>query len=204
MSGFGSSFRDVCAELILVALLAVTGCATPRNLQPVLPYPPSEKLRAEWKTIAVSGGLGTPEEIFQNTSGKGSGALAGAGSSVCYTIGALSIGDGYGVAVGIMISPVAALVGAVVGAVKAEPAQKVREHRAALDRAYASINWQTLMCDPVIETARQRTRLNFVAATDTAGESQKLTNATVQAMLEVQVTPRFLNEFLGLSGSAGI
>jgi hypothetical protein len=190
MSNSVARVLGLIARLIPVGLLAITGCATfrPINLPgPVLPSPPSEKLRAEWKTIAVSGGLSTPTMTSRNTSGKGEGAIAAAGNSVFYTTAALGLGGGYGIALGIMISPATALIGAVVGSIKAESAETVEEHRAALNRAFASINWQSLMCEPTIATGRQHTRLNFVVVNDSTGESAQVTATTAQAILEVQV-----------------
>lgn len=148
--------------LICLVILASAGCASTPIPTARLPVPPSEKIRSEWGTIAVVGTTNFPGLVWQNTAGKGAGSAAAAWNGAAYTTAALAQGgNGYGVLLGLMISPATALIGAGVGAIKAEPAAVVKQHCAVLEQAVATINWPVVLRDKLVERARAQTNLTL-------------------------------------------
>lgn len=123
--------------LAAVVVVVQTGCATgvkvdPRRLR--LPPPPSEESRSQLGRMRLSEG-GTQAKVLFTGPAKGGGegaargAAIGAGSVLSIPCG------GPGCILLLFAAPPAALVGAVVGAARAEPAAKVEEQEKAFKAA---------------------------------------------------------------------
>lgn len=121
-------------SLALIAVVAIThsGCGIRDKLRRMdLPSPPSEDLRSQLGRVRLSeGGMQTAVLFTAPAKGAGAGMARGAGLGVRSSLVA-GVGAGQAGVFIIFLAPVAALVGAVAGAVRAEPAAKVEEKEAA-------------------------------------------------------------------------
>jgi len=154
------------------------GCATPAVRPAFLPVPPAETLRSSWGTVAVVGAAGVPRTVWQQTPGKGAGAAAAAFNGAAYTTAVLAQGgNGYGVILGVLVSPATALIGAGVGAIKAEPAAVVQQHREVLDQAFGTVNWPVMLSQRVGERARAQT--NQVLLVNELGDATTILEVAV-------------------------
>ncbi len=104
---------------MIIALIAVVGCASPRAPTYVLlPPPPSEEVRAQLGAITV---ITTNQPATANfTQPMGKGRAAGHGGWVGFwsapAYGA-AVGEGYGAVAGLFLSPVTGTAGAIYGVV---------------------------------------------------------------------------------------
>lgn len=200
--------RRVWKTLNCLALLASAGCASTPIPTARLPVPPAENIRANWGTIAVMGPTNFPRLVWQNTAGKGAGSAAAAWNGAAYTTAALAQGgNGYGALLGLMISPATALIGAGVGAIKAEPAAVVKQHCAALDQAVATVNWPVVLRDQLVEQAQAQTNLTLrvgdigdaetvleIGVTDLGLLSPMAANPELQFVMAVEVKLRRVSD----------
>jgi hypothetical protein len=150
------SIRTTRFILIPLLLVAAAGCATPRTLAPMSTWE-IEALRARLGTIGVAGARHLPQvEVQTPSKGALHGALDGA------TVGALTpivvsfqvipagCNSAYCLfipAAGLALAPVGAVVGAVGGALTADPAEKVAERSAKINDALVQLRVQEKMRD---------------------------------------------------------
>ncbi len=120
-------------SLALVAVVIIhSGCSADYLRRQLLPPPPSEDLRAQLGRVRLSEGDMQTAVVFSGfPKGAGEGAAAGAGAGALLTIYYSSKLFGPFGSVGIFLAPVGALVGAVGGAVSAEPTATVEEKETA-------------------------------------------------------------------------
>lgn len=148
--------RAAVSWLILTLLIGQWGCATaPKRL--------SEQDLAPLKTIGVASARLVPTPML-DVPAKGAGAGAGRGAMIG-TAGMVEAGPRSGsplALVAIALTPVAAAVGAVVGAAKAESAAKVEDSEATLRAALDGARLQETLKDRFLEAAQGRTRLSFI------------------------------------------
>jgi hypothetical protein len=132
--------------LLIGTLLGPWGCATKSHRIPTL----SEEVRAEIGTLGVATSSIIPtSDLKSPTSGRGSGAAKGAGLAA----GAMASEKP---PFGLVLAPVAALGGAIYGAIVAPSAQKVKEAETALASAFANLKVQEAIHDHVLQAARGR------------------------------------------------
>src|SRR5207249_873287 len=201
------------------------GCAIKR---PPMLQSPSEDVRAQLNTIGLPvAGFAPETRVDAPTSGKGMGALKGAGFGLAAgatpglaianavgkgcgggrEIGALVCGAvlAFGLGVAAAGGTVGALGGTVYGAVTAESGSKIDAAETELKSAVTQSNVQATLRDHVLQTVRDRSSLNFVAVDDhqtsAAGERidyGALVSTDIDTVLEVSV-PR-----IGLVAQPGI
>src|SRR5437867_2621792 len=221
----GATRQITMIVLVLAVCAGPWGCAIKR---PPLPQSPSEDVRAQLNTIGLPvAGFAPETQLDAPTSGKGMGALKGAGFGLAAgatpglaianavgkgcgggrEIGALVCGAvlAFGLGVAAAGGTVGALGGTVYGAVVAESGSKVDAAETELKSAVIQADVQTALRDHVLETVRDRSSRNFVAVDDqrpgAAGEGmdyRALASKGVDTALEVS-GPR-----IGLAGQSGI
>ncbi|PYQ02530.1 MAG: hypothetical protein DMF83_23355 [Acidobacteria bacterium] len=202
--------------IVLVLLLCAGswGCALKR--QP-LPQSPTDEVRAQLKTVGLAAaGLDPQTQVNAPTSGKGMGAVKGAGYGLalgvtpglaiaggvakgCHASGRLgAVVCGAALAFGLGVAAaggtVGALGGSVYGAVTAEPASRVDAAETGLKSAVSQANIQAALRDHVLEAVRRRSALNFVTVDDqgpsAVGERidyRALAGEGIDTILEVSV-----------------
>jgi hypothetical protein len=194
-------FRTVMVWLVIMLLLGQWGCAIHSHQI----APPSEQVRAQVGTVGVASLGVIPGSALEGpTSGKWSGAAKGAGlgarnmllGGLVMAAGVSFASGGAGALVGgailalaIGLTPVAALVGGIYGAVAAEPADKVKAAEAALKSAFTDLKVQEAIRDRILRVARDRTDYGLVPL----GE-----NVDVDTILEISLPS------LGLVGPAAV
>src|SRR2546426_530869 len=221
----GAPRRITMIVLVLAVCAGPWGCAIKR---PPMLQSPTDEVRAELKTIGLPVAGFVPEaQVDAPTSGKGMGALKGAGFGLAAgatpglaianavgkgcgggrEIGALVCGAvlAFGLGVAAAGGTVGAPGGTGYGAVVAESGSKVDAAETELKSAVIQADVQTALRDHVLETVRDRSSQNFVAVDDqrpgAAGEGmdyRALASTGVDTALEVSV-PR-----IGLAGQPGI
>src|SRR5881396_1473902 len=221
----GATRRITMIVLVLAVCAGPWGCAIKR---PPMLQSPTDEVRAELKTIGLPVAGFVPEaQVDAPTSGKGMGALKGAGFGLAAgatpglaianavgkgcgggrEIGALVCGAvlAFGLGVAAAGGTVGALGGTVYGAVVAESGSKIDAAETELKSAVTQSNVQATLRDHVLQTVRDRSSLNFVAVDDhqtsAAGERidyGALVSTDIDTVLEVSV-PR-----IGLVAQSGI
>src|SRR5436309_2130381 len=221
----GAPRRITMIVLVLAVCAGPWGCAIKR---PPMLQSPTDEVRAELKTIGLPVAGFVPEaQVDAPTSGKGMGALKGAGFGLAAgatpglaianavgkgcgggrEIGALVCGAvlAFGLGVAAAGGTVGALGGTVYGAVVAESGSKIDAAETELKSAVTQSNVQATLRDHVLQTVRDRSSLNFVAVDDhqtsAAGERidyGALVSTDIDTVLEVSV-PR-----IGLVAQSGI
>jgi hypothetical protein len=143
----GRPRRDAATVGLLIGtLLGPWGCSTSSHRIPTL----SEAVRAEIGTLGVATSSIIPtSDLKSPTSGRGSGAAKGAGLAA----GAMAAEKP---PFGLVLAPVAALGGAIYGAIVAPSAQKVKEAETALASAFTDLKVQEAIHDQVLQAARGR------------------------------------------------
>jgi hypothetical protein len=204
--------------LTLTLLLVQGGCAT---ISPPLPAPLPPEMRAQLGRVGVVSGRFAPAtDVDVPTAGKLRGAAKGAAVGVLGAIVgagwmALAFGSCSGsgcelaavIGLGVLVGAAAleAVTGAVVGAVTAESAAKVRAAEAGLQHALAELKVQETQRDRLLTVARDETRLDLVPGGDLGPtdpdvdvDYQPLAAQGIDTILEVSVTR------LGLTGDQGL
>jgi hypothetical protein len=154
--------------LLIGTLLGPWGCATKSHRVPTL----SEEVRAEIGTLGVAAsGIVPTSDLKSPTGGKGSGAAKGAGLAA----GAMASEKP---PFGLVLAPVAALGGAIYGAIVAPSAQKVKEAETALASAFADLKVQEAIHAHALQAARGLVGYRVVPLGDTPD---------VDAILEIGV-----------------
>ena len=192
------------SRILLVALLlaVVSGCAQKRY-DNVLPPPPTEDQRAGFGTVGLTSVRFTPEISFRlPAKGSVEGAQRGAalGAAVPIVIGAHTYNP-YGMMAGVVLAPVGAVFGTVVGATEALPAEQVEKAEAVLKGALSPRHVETAMADAMRKFMRREAKLPVVFAkglegrADSGGASLGAgTRRWVDTMVELKVT------MVGLTG----
>src|SRR5256712_9042731 len=210
----GATRRITMIVLVLAVCAGPWGCAVKR---PPVPQSPSEAVRAQLNTIGLPvAGFAPETQLDAPTSGKGMGALKGAGFGLAAgatpglaianavgkgcgggrEIGALVCGAvlAFGLGVAAAGGTVGALGGTVYGAVTAESGSKIDAAETELKSAVTQSNVQATLRDHVLQTVRDRSSLNFVAVDDhqtsAAGEridSRALVSTDIATDLEGSV-----------------
>ena len=205
--------------LTLTLLLVQAGCAA---ISPSPPTPLPPEMRAQLGRVGVVSGRFVPAtHVDVPTAGKLRGAAKGVAVGVLgVAIGgagwmALAFGGCSGsgcelaavIGLGVLIGAAAleAVTGAVVGAVTAESAAKVRAAEAGLQHAFAELKIQETQRDRLLAVARDETRLDLVpggdlgpTAPDVDADYHPLAAQGIDTILEVSVTR------LGLTGDPGL
>lgn len=149
---------------VAVLLAVVGGCAQKRN-DNVLPPPPTEDQRAGFGTVGLTSVRFTPEISFRlPAKGSGEGAQRGAvlGAAVPIAVGLRGVPIPHTLAVGIVLAPVGAVFGTVVGATEALPAEEVEKAEAVLKGALSPRHIETAMADAMREFMRREAKLPVV------------------------------------------
>lgn len=129
------------------------GCATTKRAIPMTAEQ-SEQLRLRLGAIAVVSARFIPKLELQTPA---KGALAGAGAGAGATLEA-GKGSGEGAVLGILLTPV----GAVAGAVMADSAKDVNEREAIIKKAIAELKIQETIRDSFLKTVQEKTKFQFV------------------------------------------
>jgi hypothetical protein len=126
-------YRPAAAALVAAAVVIQSGCVLADPRHQLRPPPPSEGLRAQLGRVALSAGPSETAAVLEGPAREaGQGAARGALFGAAWTTyGGAHLG-GWGAFVGILLAPVGALVGAVVGADRAESAAKVEQQETLL------------------------------------------------------------------------
>ncbi len=141
--------------MLAIVLSLLLSCATIPRPQP----PPTEELRADLGRIGIVSASFQPEVRFQKPMSKGKAAAAGAarGAGTVLIAGQSCYGTGC-VAVLVLV-PVGAAVGSIVGAVKGVPSTKVKETEDILNGYLATVNFQETMRGRLLMTvAKEQTQ----------------------------------------------
>ncbi len=147
--------------VLLITVSALGGCAKLEFA------PPPQALRAQFGTVRTvalpSEPVVTPDSPVKGT---GSGAMSGAGQGFAGSIvgglyaGASSgnpLGLVVGVALGVVIAPFAAIVGGVVGASRAHPAEEVEAAHLTFGRILAQVKPDVELAERLVESIERRT-----------------------------------------------
>ncbi len=179
---------------VAVLLAVVGGCAQKRN-DYVLPPPPTEDQRAGFGTVGLTSVRFTPEISFRlPAKGSAEGAQRGAvlGAAAPISVGAYIPSAAL---VGLILAPVGLVVGTVVGATEALPAEEVEKAEAVLKGALSPRHIETAMADAMREFMRREARLPVVfvkgleGRADSGGASLGAgTRRWVDTMVELKVT----------------
>ena len=170
--------------LVLAVSVGFWGCA---HHQARAPQGISDEIRAELNTVGVPRASFSPE-VRLTTSGKGMGALKGAGSGLVAGVspglsftggvieacggargfGALICVAAAGVGLGVAAAGgmFGALGGTVYGAVTADSASRISAAKTELAGAVVDLNVQQTLRDHVLRAVRERTDLTFVTLDD--------------------------------------
>lgn len=196
-----AGFRPYTIFLSLTLVVALWGCAT------VEFPPPSAYAREQFGDIAL---VSVPSEytidLDTPAKGKGAGALSGAGQgalgSLEFGAGACQGGGGelgglvcvFGLALGIAFAPVAALIGAGVGASEAHSEGEVVEADANLQAALADVKPHEALRDQVIAAVGDHTDLKLVErpVAHYEANSQDLANEGPDTVLVIEVSTFYL------------
>jgi|SoiMethySBSTD1v2_1073268.scaffolds.fasta_scaffold11433_5 hypothetical protein len=155
----GCSRRDAATVGLLIgSLLGPWGCTTNSHRIPPL----SEQVRTEISTLGVATSSIVPTSDLKGPiSGKGSGAAKGAGQAALAVVSAPKGGAGGDPRAAVVMLgliaiavPIAALGGAIYGAIVAPPDGKVKGAETALANAFADLKIQEAVHDHVLRAAQ--------------------------------------------------
>ena len=188
--------HSLTATILVLALVAQFGCASSRSGPAVLPPPPGEAVRSGLGKVAVTSGRFAPTFDIVGGPAKGAGEGAGRGAGLG-AVGALAVGasgGGFFAILGIMVAPVAAVVGAIAGASMAEPAGKVEEREATAREIAAAQKIQDDLRDRVVAIGRAQTPHTLTVLADRGPSAaverpdyRPLSQEGIQTVLEVGV-----------------
>lgn len=149
--------------MLLFVQLLVFSCATAQKKGQAIVYPQKEEFRTNLGKIGIVSACFKPGVEFRKPMTKGAAALRGAGKWGLFPIKmALEYPFLDGAYTLIIISPVAAVVGGVVGAVEGESSAKIRKSDDALKGYLATLNFQDIMRERFLSVAREHTQYPFV------------------------------------------
>ncbi|HEY6280524.1 MAG TPA: hypothetical protein VIW72_01850 [Burkholderiales bacterium] len=195
----------IIAWLCIVSLVFQSGCVS-TALRPSSSVVPEQEI-AEIGTVGVATARFDPVIGLEDiTSGKGTGALKGAGKGALTGAnlfsggGSCSGGSICGVVALLQLllmaagATVGAIVGGVSGALEAEPAEKVEDTKAKAQAVFAELKFQESMREHVVKYAREEVAITVVAFAETGPTSpdeqfnyQALASQKVDKILEVSV-----------------
>ena len=128
--------------------------------------PPPEQLKVDLGRIGIVSACFQPEVRFQKPPTKGDAAWQGAKEWVAGSIaGGFGTLNPLGAILGVILAPVAAGVGGIVGSVKgvtSEEMEKIKEQEGVLNGYVATLNFQQIMRDCFLSVAREQTQYPFV------------------------------------------
>ncbi len=154
--------------IFIVLLIGQWGCIPPLKVK----GPPTlaEQDRSKLGTIGLVAARFPPEAHLKGTmSEKDASARAGAARGILNCIGGgAELGGAGGFMLGILASPLCALVGGAYGASKGETTETVEETESILNRAVVDLNIQEAMRDRVFQIAQQESRYPLVLLTEQA------------------------------------
>jgi hypothetical protein len=160
--------RPLALVLALAVLIAHSGCTAavdPRRGR--LPPPPSEAVRSQLGAVRITAGGSAPALLFKAPAkGAGEGAMRGAALGLGGTV---VPGAGLPPSGLILLAPVGATVGAVVGAARAESAATVEEQEAAIRKILGEVKIQEEFLDCVARALREESPQ--IALVASGGES---------------------------------
>jgi len=149
--------------MLLFVQLLVFSCATAQKQEQAIVYPQKEEFRMNLGKIGILSASFKPGMEFRKPMTKGAAALRGVGKWGLFPIkmafehpfldGAYTL---------IIISPVAAVVGGIVGAVKGESSANIKKSDDALKGYLATLNFQEIMRERFLSIAREHTQYPFV------------------------------------------
>ncbi len=190
--------------LFVAVLLAVIGGCAQKRTDNVLPPPPTEDQRAGFGTVGLTSARFTPEISFRlPAKGSVEGAQRGAalGAAVPIAVGLQVAPIPYVFLAGVVLAPVGAVFGTVVGATEALPAEQVEKAEAVLKGALSPRHVETAMADAMRKFMRREARLPVVFAKGLEGRADgggaslgAGTRRWVDTMVELKVT------MVGLTG----
>ncbi len=148
--------------LFVAVLLAVMGGCAQKRYDNVLPPPPTEDQRAGFGTVGLTSVRFAPEISFRlpakgSVEGAQRGAAIGAAAPISVGVYIPSAA-----LVGLILAPVGAVVGTVVGAAEALPAEQVEKAEAVLKGALSPRHIETAMADAMREFMRREAKLPVV------------------------------------------
>lgn len=161
-------YRPLALVLAIAVLIAHSGCTAavdPRRVR--LPPPPSEAVRSQLGAVRITAGGSAPALLFKAPAkGAGEGAMRGAALGLGGTV---VPGAGLPPSGLILLAPVGATVGAVVGAARAESAATVEEQEAAIRKILGEVKIQEEFLDCVARALREESPQ--IALVASGGES---------------------------------
>lgn len=146
-----------------VAGCLLTGCTISHRMPPTL----SETVRAGLGTIAVESVGGATQPEFAKPRTKGEAAAAGA---MQFAMEGIKGGE----EVGVLLMPLSAAIGAMIGASKGVPAAEVEASERSLMVAFNQMDFQRAVRDQFVRQGRKETRHAFVAGNGSAGSAALL------------------------------
>ena len=171
------------------------------------PSPPSAEVRENFGTIGVASGCFKPEcSLQKRTSELASEALKGAWDAEGKLNQVTMAPAELGTICCVVLTPFALCGGALSGAAKARPVEKLdAESETALRNAFQQVNLQELMRDRILRIAREKTNYTFVnlveqgpSTPDEGFDYSAVANQGIHTVLEIAVLE------VGLVGNAEI
>jgi len=159
---------------VCLAVCLLTGCATGLSKSSRrVPAPPTEEVRSRLGTIVVeSAGTGSVAE-FAKPHTKGQAAAAGALKAAGECIGS-------GEVVGVILMPIGAGIGGVMGASHGLPKEDVEEAERTLLAVFNEMDFQRAVRDKVVQRGRAETRHAFVTRAGGSGQSAAVLQVNVR------------------------
>lgn len=203
-------FRGSMSVVLAAALIAQVGCASRAVRPEPLPVPPLASIAALGRTgVTAAWGasnLQMNEPPKGRAAGFGRGAAAGAGATVKggLVLGSLGVLAGPPgafwflgwTAVGVALSPAAAVIGGIVTAVNAQPPEQVERRKAALVDAMTAADLLTTLRDDVIRLGNEQSGHTLVPVGDRKPEGRELGVGSVlelvvrRVALEGEIDPK--------------
>ena len=145
--------------MLPIVLSLLVSCVTIPRPQP----PPTEELRADLGRIGIVSASFQPEVKFQKPLTKGKAAAVGAAMGAGTVLLAGQGCYGAGCAGVLVLVPVGAAVGSIVGAVKGVPSTKIKETEDILNGYLATVNFQETMRERFLMTVtKEQTQSPFL------------------------------------------
>ncbi len=155
--------KSIRVILPFVFLFLVSCATTPKQPPLTLENPyPRDEVRVDLGTIGVVSASFQPEVRFQKPKTKGAAALLGAatGAGVVAQAGAHCTGEACLGA--LVLMPIGAAFGSIVGVVKGVPQEKIRVQEEALNSSIANLNFQETMRERLLSVATGQTSFPVV------------------------------------------
>ena len=188
-----SSGKLIVALLLISLLAGQSGCASSKPYSP-LPPPLSEEVKEELGTVGVTSTCFIPMASIQKPLERSMGAKVGAGEAFSsWMSSGQQIHDPYGLLAWIVLAPVAALAGGIVGTVKGVPSRQLKEAEEVLIKATSELKIQESMREYVSQVAEESTR-NYLFSFDvqetpvTEVDYRFLAGEGIDTVLEISVS----------------